>query len=114
MVMMRKKKNKISSLCRSDGSVTEDKEEMGIMTKEFFGALYSSKGVEDVGTLLDAVPQKVTSEMNDKLKKLYTGNEVKKALFQIFHTKAPGPDGFPTHFFQKHYSFCWEEVTQMC
>jgi hypothetical protein len=28
----------------------------------------------------------------------------------MFPTKAPGPDGFPTHFFQTHWDICSEEV----
>jgi hypothetical protein len=39
--------------------------------------------------------------MNADLSAEYTEEEVKNALFQMFPTKAPRPDGFPTHFFRK-------------
>jgi hypothetical protein len=52
--------------------------------------------------VLSTVPMKVTAEMNSKLLDPYTEREVKEALFQMFPTKALGPDGFSAHFFQRH------------
>ena len=63
--------------------------------------------------VLDAVPTRVTPEMNDLLLALFDSREVKEALFQMFPTKAPGPDGFPAHFFQRHWDLCGEEVTSV-
>ena len=58
------------------------------------------------------VPVKVMAGMNDILCAPYMNEEVKVALFQMFPTKAPGPDGFPAHFYQRHWSLCGEEITQ--
>jgi hypothetical protein len=48
--------------------------------------------------------------MNDMLLEPFTDDEVKRALFKLFPTKAPGLDGFPTHFFQQHWDICGAEV----
>jgi hypothetical protein len=53
----------------------------------------------------------VTGQMNASLISEIKQSEVKSALFEIFPTKAPGPDGFPAHFFQHHWELCGEEVT---
>ena len=51
--------------------------------------------------------------MNRDLCAPYTHEEVKIALFQMFPTKAPGPDGFPAQFYQKHWDVCGDEVTDI-
>lgn len=61
--------------------------------------------------VLQTVPMKVTSAMNEKLLATFDKDEVRVALFQMFRTKAPGPDGMPAHFFQRHWELCGDEVT---
>ncbi|XP_020153203.1 uncharacterized protein [Aegilops tauschii subsp. strangulata] len=63
--------------------------------------------------VLATVPRKVTPDMNLALNAPYSQEEVKNALFQMFPTKAPGPDGFPAHFFQRHWEICKDEVTNV-
>ena len=48
----------------------------------------------------------VTLEENNFLTAPFSEEEISKAVFQMEHNKAPGPDGFPTEFYQ-HY---WETV----
>lgn len=51
--------------------------------------------------------------MNSKLIASIEEKEVKEALFQMFPTKAPGPDGFPAHFFQRYWELCGKEITSV-
>ena len=83
------------------------------MTTAFYKNLYSSEGVSDMELVLDTVPTKITLVMNDQLLVPFESKEVKGALFHMFPTKAPGPDGFPAHFFQPHWDLCGEEVTSV-
>jgi hypothetical protein len=61
--------------------------------------------------VLDVIPKKVTAKMNLKLITEIKESEVKEALFEMFPTKAPRPDEYPAHFFQRHWDLCGEEVT---
>jgi hypothetical protein len=42
----------------------------------------------------------VSEIANNFLTSEYSEEEVRKAIFQIEHNKAPGPDGFPAEFYQ--------------
>ena len=96
---MRRHKNLIKVLTKLYDSTTLDTMEMEQMAKEFYNNLFASKGVANMEQVLDHVPHKVTADMNASLNAPYTEEEVKRALFQMFPTKAPGPDRFPAHFF---------------
>jgi hypothetical protein len=108
----RKKKNKISRLVKADGSVTEDQLEIGQLTRSFYNNLYTPEGTVGMEEVLNTVPVSVTTTMNNKLTAPFEDGEVKQALFQMFPLKAPGPDGYPAQFFQKHWDLCGEEVTK--
>jgi hypothetical protein len=59
--------------------------------------------------VLNTVPIKMSAAMNDDLLKPFVEGELKMTLFQMFPTKAPGPDGFLTYFFQRHWDLCGAE-----
>jgi hypothetical protein len=92
--------NRITRWKRMDGQFTEDEYELKYIVSQFYEKLYTLEGIEDMDRVLSIIPLKVTAEMNSKLLDPYTEGEVKEALFQMFPTKAPEPNGFPTHFFR--------------
>jgi hypothetical protein len=51
------------------------------------------------------IPQ-VSEEENEVLTAPFSEEEVKMAVFDMEHNKAPGPDGFPANFYQ----FFWDVV----
>lgn len=107
----RRKRNKIVKLKKPNGQFTVNEQELDEITTEFYKTLYMSEVTENMEAVLNTVPVKVSPEMNAKLIAPYTEAEVKEALFQMFPTKSPGPDGYPAHFFQRHRDLCGSEVT---
>jgi hypothetical protein len=56
--------------------------------------------------VLNSVPVRVGSEMNRKLSAPFDEAEIKRALFEMYPTKASGPDGFPA-FLPKELGCLW-------
>lgn len=57
---------------------------------------------------------RVTPEMNAQLEEPFTPEDITNALSQICPTKAPGPDGLPAAFFQKHWLSVRSGVINTC
>jgi hypothetical protein len=66
--------------------------------KGLFGPAPTSEITLDESLVHD-IPQ-VSVEENSYLTSEFSEDEIRKAIFQMQHNKAPGPDGFPTEFFQ--------------
>jgi hypothetical protein len=62
--------------------------------------------------LLNLTETKVSYEMNEQLCKEFTEKEISDALFQMGPLKAPGPDGFPARFYQRHWETLRGDVVQ--
>lgn len=61
---------------------------------------------------IEDIPQ-VSNEENDILTKEFSEEEVKQAIFQMEHNKAPGPDGFPAEFFQVFWEVIKKDLMAM-
>jgi hypothetical protein len=106
----RAKKNRISRLMADDGHITKDTKIMQHMTTIFFKRLYAA----DPGVIPDEVAQLfqscISDETNAALCRDFLEEEISSALFQIGPLKAPGPDGFPSRFFQRNREVLKEDV----
>ena len=98
--------NRISNLQRADGTMCATEEEDQTEIQSFYQALFTTQGFHEMDELLQFVPERVSMEMNTSLDKPFEADEVKKALFQMSLSKAPGVDGFTVSFFQRH----WEVI----
>ena len=106
----RRKTNRISYLLKDDGTRCEDREELKDMVREFYTNLFSTEHCNHTDIILEAIPRKIDQRTNEMLCKPYTDEEIREALFQMGPTKAPGPDGFPALFYQRHWDFLQADI----
>jgi hypothetical protein len=106
----RARKNKIRKLRREDGTWCDQPAAMQEMVTDYFRQLYEAELFIALGEILNLMQNKVTTEMNEELCRPFTEAEISDALFQMGPLKAPGPDGFPARFFQKHWDIMKSDV----
>jgi hypothetical protein len=101
------RKTRIFQLQHEDKIVEGDNELKNYITtyyKDLFGPTKPSSFSLDESRVDDIV--QVSVQENEILVKPFTVDEVRGAVFQMEHNKAPGQDGFPAEFYQA----CWEII----
>ncbi|KAL5563032.1 hypothetical protein UlMin_032779 [Ulmus minor] len=71
----------------------------------------SSSSNLDINSVLTSVNTKVTTEMNNKLLRPFTSDEIHKAMLDMHPTKAPRLDGLPALFYHKFWDIHREGKT---
>jgi hypothetical protein len=110
----RHRKKRIHSLVQDEGTI-EGHENLKSYITNYYKSLFGSPDEGNFGmdeTRTDDIPQ-VSVEENNFLNALYTEDEVKKAVFQMEHNKAPGPDGFPAEFYQNFWELIKVELLEL-
>src|SRR6266498_1813939 len=95
------RKKKIFQLEQDEGTIVGE-ENLKTYITEYYKRLFGSPE-SNTFTMMENIthdiPQ-ITLEENDILTAAFTEKEVKDAIFQMEHNKAPGPDGFPAELYQ--------------
>ena len=97
----RHRKKCIYSLQQDEGRI-EGQEELKKYITDYYKSLFGAPAEGNFTldeTRTDDIPQ-VTAEENDILTAPFSEEEVKAAVFQMEHNKAPGLDDFPIEFYQ--------------
>ncbi|XP_062014109.1 uncharacterized protein LOC133730559 [Rosa rugosa] len=110
----RKRKNILLGLFDHEGQWKDDDEGMENIVTSYFSKMFTATDldVDAINLTLAAIQPCVTSDMNQKLCAPYSEEEVKCALFQMYSTKSPGPDGMPPLFFQHYWEDIGKDVTE--
>ena len=80
---------------------------------KYYTNLFTLAHPTDFAEILDVVQPNVSVEMNNMLASEFQGIEVSQALKQMYPTKAPGPNGMPTLFYQHFWQPVGECVIKM-
>jgi hypothetical protein len=100
----RHRKKLIHSLVQDEGLI-EGQEQLKSYITSYYKGLFGAPEESDVSmdeSRIDDIPQ-VSPEENAILTSPYSEVEIRKAVFQMEHNKAPGPDGFPAEFYQSFW-----------
>ncbi|CAL1353160.1 unnamed protein product [Linum trigynum] len=108
----RKRRNTIRKLISEDGRVWLGQNEVSDCLVDYYSHMFESQGDEGRDTITSTIPRRVTSEMNDWLRRPFTVEEIEDALRHMGPLKAPGEDGFPAIFYKRNWDVIKEQVTE--
>lgn len=99
-------RNMITLLCREDGTVTKDQDEIIDRFVQYYKGFLGTEGsVQPLKTEVLQRGYRLNDEDNEGLSREVTVEEIKEALFNISVDKSPGPDGYTSAFYRKHWDF---------
>lgn len=107
-----RQRNQLTKLIDDEGVVASSNDQMGKVATEYFEKLFKSNGVSETNGFFTGFEPKVTEQMNQKLIKEVTEEDVRAAVFAIKPSSAPGCDGMNGLFFQQYWEIIGPDVVR--
>lgn len=114
---MRKRKNDILMVKNQEGKCVTDRKGIQDVMMEFFGNIFRT----NVGAIdeeqssgsyqFNAPLLRISPQQADDLQQQVSSQEIRQAVMQMSPLKAPGPDGIPAIFYQRHWNLVGPSVT---
>lgn len=76
------------------------------IARSYFAQLFTTSNPTNIAEIVGCVGRRVTNQSNANLTKPVTQEEITRVVKTLNPTKAPGPVGFTSNFFQQF----WEEI----
>ncbi|KAM2227925.1 hypothetical protein ACFXTI_014684 [Malus domestica] len=111
-IKKRANRNRIASICRSDGSITSVENEIKHETVGYFQSLLGSDFAlpSFEVNLADLVTNPISTEVVTAIIREVSGDEFCKVCFSLKANKALGPDSFNAFFFQKAWPIIGDQI----
>lgn len=110
----RRKKNWIKGIYNQHNVWIEDEDDIANDIMHFYSQLFKSTAPDeqDIEYIKSLISTKLSEDTKNKVGASFTDLEVKRAIFDMHPTKAPGPDGYPAFFFHKLWPAIGDDVTK--
>lgn len=106
-----RRKNHIEGLTHEAGVWQTNEKKVAGMIEEYHQRLFTTSNPTHMDEVLNFVERVVTDGMRHSLLVPDTEDEVCVALFQMYPSKAPRPEGMSTFFFQRFWPIVGSDVT---
>lgn len=108
--MVKRGRNKITSLRRESGEWVTEIEELRNMLQDYYSFIFKPDSSWEVDMKESGSFPMLFEEIFSSLNAPYSETEIKQALFDMAPFKAPGPDGLPAGFFRKTWKMMGKSI----
>ncbi|XP_056842959.1 uncharacterized protein LOC130495566 [Raphanus sativus] len=113
LTKQRRTRNRIVGLYDENGNWVVKDQGLEKVAVDYFEDLFQTTSPTEFDGFLEEVSSSITPQMNQRLIRLATEEEVRQALFMMHPEKAPGPDGMTALFFQHSWNIIKKELLDL-